>query len=365
MNNEPAPAMNLLRKKIQNLLPAYFAMVMATGIVSIAAYLDGLLLFGYLLFYVNIGFLLGLGFLFIIRCIVFKKEVLEDFRSYQKGPGFLTIVAALCIVGNQFILLFDQTGPAKAILLLAAVLWLFIIYGFFFNITVTKNKKPLQEGINGTWLVVIVSIQALSCLIASIAPDFGAHNHVYLFVAVCMFMLGCFFYLYIMSLIIYRISFFSLNANELGAPYWINMGATAITTLAGSMIILHAEIFPLIGEILPFIKGFTLFFWAAGTWWIPLLIFLGIWRHFIKKVPVPTSPNGYDPSYWGMAFPLGMYTVCTFRLSEALDLAFLSVIPQVFIYVAIFVWLALILGFMRHTADWVFKRGSASPGLAD
>lgn len=34
-------------------------------------------------------------------------------------------------------------------------------------------------------------------------------------------------------------------------------------------------------------KGFTFFFWAAGTWWIPLLIILGIWRHLIQKEPVP------------------------------------------------------------------------------
>src|SRR5690606_9164001 len=264
------------------------------------------------------------------------------------------------IVGNQFIVLFQNMLVAKILLIVAGIAWLIIGYGFFFNITVTKNKKSLNEGINGTWLVVIVAIQALSVLISFLSEDFGSSAPIYLFVALCLFLLGCVFYLYIMSLIIYRISFFSLNAGELGAPYWINMGATAITTLAGSMLILHTQKIFFIIEILPFLKGFTLFFWAAGTWWIPLLIILGIWRHVIKKVPVPLSPEGYDPSYWGMVFPLGMYTVCTFRLSEALEIPFLKAIPEIFIFVAVFAWIAVMIGFFRRLLSFFNKEKAAN-----
>lgn len=340
--------MNLLQQKIKTLLPAYFALVMATGIISIAAFLDGFPVVANVLFYANAVFLFVLSCFFFYRFIYFRKEVFEDFRSYQKGPGFFTIVAALCIVGNQLVLLFGAVGLAEIILLIAAMAWLIIIYGFFFNITVTEDKKSLKEGISGTWLMIIVAIQALSTLISLVSEDFGSRSYLFLFLALCLFLLGCIFYLYIMSLIIYRISFFSLNATELGAPYWINMGATAISTLAGSTLILHTGNFHFIVDILPFLKGFTLFFWAAGTWWIPLLLILGIWRHIVQKEPVPTSAQGYDPTYWAMVFPLGMYTVCTFRLSEALEIEFLKIIPEIFIYTAVFAWIAVVIGFLRH-----------------
>lgn len=340
--------MNILQQKIKNLLPAYFAMIMATGIISIGLHLNGSQTFALLLFYLNLIFVTGLTGLFIYRCLYYFNDVLSDFRSYLKGPGFFTIVAALCILGNQFILLLNDIGTAQVLLIIAAVAWIFIGYGFFFNITVTKNKKPLNQGISGTWLVIIVAIQALSGLISFLTEGRDQPDYFFLFLALCLFLLGCIFYLYIMSLIIYRISFFSLNAQELGAPYWINMGATAITTLAGSMLILHTQNFNFITDLLPFIKGFTLFFWAAGTWWIPLLVILGMWRHLIMKVPVPTSPKGYDPTYWGMVFPLGMYAVSTFRLSEALEIPFLQYIPQYFIYVAIFAWIAVMIGFLRN-----------------
>lgn len=351
--------MNLLRQKIKMLLPAYFALVMATGIISIAAFLDGLRVISYSLFYLNLVFLGALILMFVYRCIFYGKQVLDDFRSYQKGPGFFTIIAALCLVGNQFILLYDNIFAAKILLTIAGIAWIFIGYGFFFNITVTKEKKPLAEGINGTWLVIIVAVQALSSLISFLTEGEDQPAYFLLFLALCLFMLGCIFYLYIMSLIIYRISFFSLNAQELGAPYWINMGATAITTLAGSMLILHTKNFNFIVDILPFIKGFTLFFWAAGTWWIPLLLVLGFWRHVIQKVPAPVSPEGYNPSYWAMVFPLGMYTVCTFRLSDALEISFLKAIPEYFIFVAIFAWIAVTVGFLRHLF-WLFLSAKTS-----
>ncbi len=340
--------MTLFQLKLKTLSPSYFALVMATGIISIAAYFEELPVVAHVLFYVNIVFLLLLFCLFSYRSIYYKKQILQDFRSYEKGPGFFTIVAAFCIVGNQLVLLFNAVAIAETILMIAVIGWLIIIYGFFFTFTITKDKKSLKEGISGSWLLIVVAIQALSALVSLVSQDFDASSYLLLFLALCLFLIGCIFYLYFMSLIIYRISFFSLNVDELGAPYWINMGATAISVLAGSMLILHSRAFHFIVDILPFLKGFTLFFWAAGTWWIPLLIILGIWRHLIKREPLPTSAEGYAPTYWAMVFPLGMYTVCTFRLSEALEIQFLKGISDVFIYAAFLAWAAVIFGFLSY-----------------
>lgn len=352
--------MDEIRKLIRSFPPAYFALVMATGIISIASFLEGFEILAKVLFYLNIVFLSVLVLLLVCRLVFYRVQVLLDLKSYQRGPGFFTIVAALCIVGNQMVIFLQSAVFGELLLLLAGIAWLAIVYGFFYSITVTEDKKSLKEGINGTWLVIIVAIQALSVLISFVSDDFGQYAYIWLFVALCLFLLGCIFYLYIMSLIIYRISFFSLNAMELGAPYWINMGATAISTLAGSMLILHTGDFNFITEILPFLKGFTLFFWTAGTWWIPLLIILGVWRHVIKKVPVPLSAKGYDPTYWAMVFPLGMYTVCTVRLSEALEISFLKIIPDYFIYVALFAWSAVMIGFIRHLVSQMGFRADRS-----
>lgn len=121
------------------------------------------------------------------------------------------------------------------------------------------------------------------------------------------------------------------------------MGAVAITMLAGSTLILRAEPGTLLAEFVPFLKGFTLLFWAMASWWIPLLVGLTLWRHLVRRYPLH-----YDAQLWGMVFPLGMYTTGTLSLAEALDTGFLRAIPQVTVWIALSAWLAVGLAMLGH-----------------
>src|SRR3546814_2537032 len=66
-----------------------------------------------------------------------------------------------------------------------------------------------------------------------------------------------------------------MSAEDLTPPYWINMGAVAISTLAGARLLSQSALSPIVGDLTSFVAGLTLFFWAIGTWWIPMLVALG------------------------------------------------------------------------------------------
>jgi tellurite resistance protein TehA-like permease len=160
-----------------------------------------------------------------------------------------------------------------------------------------------------------------------------------------MWLGGGMLYVWIIGLIFYRYTFFEMQPSDMSPPYWINMGAVAISTLAGTMLVAGAPPAGLLTDLLPFIKGLTLAFWATATWWIPMLVILGAWRHVYRRFPLR-----YDPLYWGAVFPLGMYTACTFRLAVVFRLDFLLQIPRVFIYIALAAWLATFLGWTKKVA---------------
>ena len=322
--------------------PAYFAMVMATGIVSIASHLLGFTLIGRALFWLNPVLYVALWALLILRTARFPRRVIDDLTSHGRGAGFFTIVAGTCVRGSQFLLIGQSFRIAAILWMLGIALWAVLIYTVFSAITIKSVKPTLAEGINGGWLVAVVAAQSVAVLGAQLSQGFGSARPGVLFFCLAMWLGGGMLYIWIISLIFYRYTFFALSPSDLSPPYWINMGAVAISTLAGTMLIANADGSNVASDMLPFIKGFTLLFWATATWWIPMLLILGFWRHVYMRFPLR-----YDPLYWGAVFPLGMYTACTARLAEVLDAHFLLSISRVFIYLALVAWAATFIGLLH------------------
>jgi len=326
--------MGALRQGVRGLSPAYFALVMATGIVSVDAHLLGLPGVATALFRLNIAAYVVIGVLAVLRAAWFPRELLRDLVDHQRGPGFFTGVAASGVLGSQFVLFEGSYTIAAALWVVALALWVGLTYTVFTAFTVKAKKPPLDEGVSGAWLLAVVATQSVAVLSAYLAVHWGHPYRLELnFLALSMWLWGGMLYIWMMSLIFYRYTFFRLAPGDLSPPYWINMGAMAISTLAGSLLIVNAPDAPFLASLAPFIKGFTVFYWATGTWWIPMLILLGVWRHLVARYPLR-----YDPLYWGAVFPLGMYAACTHVMAHALDLAFLYPFVPWFAGVAFVAW---------------------------
>ena len=333
--------MSDVSQRIAALHPAYFAMVMATGIVSIAAEMLGMRWIALGLFWLNLVFFAALWLLTLVRLASHRARFLADLADHNRSVGFFTTVAATCVLGNQFLIVVSYPGIATGLWFAGIGLWAVLTYSIFTILTVKPIKPSLAEGINGGWLVAVVAAQSVSTLGSLLATHFEGSRPIVLFFSLVMWLGGGMLYIWIIALIFYRYTFFPLEPADLTPPYWINMGAMAISTLAGTVLIENANFSPLLTDLGPFLKGLTLLFWSTATWWIPMLLILGVWRHIYCRFPLR-----YDPMYWGAVFPLGMYTACTIRLSRVIDSPFLMDIPRVFVYAALVAWAGTFLGFV-------------------
>jgi len=339
---------------LAGLSPAYFGMVMATGIVSLAAHLLAMPGVAQVLFGLNIVFYAVLWLLTLLRMALYPRRFFGDMADHLRGPGYFTTVAGTSVLGSQFVLLATNDIAGGVLWALAITLWVGLTYTIFAGLTIKEQKPTLDQGISGGWLLAVVATQSIAALSALLAAHVDQPYKLEMnFLALSMWLWGGMLYIWMMSLIFYRYTFFPLSPGDLSPPYWINMGAMAISTLAGSLLIINAPDAPFLLSLLPFIKGFTVFYWATGTWWIPMLVILALWRHVYRRFPMK-----YDPLYWGAVFPLGMYAASTREMIAAMGFDFLGFLPTVFLYMGFAAWTAAFVGLVL---DLLRRIGALEP----
>lgn len=338
------------RVDLADLSPAWFGMVMATGIIAIAASQLSLPILANGLLTLNIGTYALLWLLYLWRFVRHPSRFASDFTDPVRGPGFFTAVAASGVLGSEVLVLTGNEFAAWLLWLVTILLWLTLTYGILTAFTIRGNKPTLEHGIHGGWLLVVVATQSIAVLSALLAARPSATYRPELdFLALSMWLCGGTLYIWTTTLIVYRWLFFPVSPADLSPPYWINMGAMAISTLAGALLSINAIEAPFLQSLRPFINGLTLFYWTTGTWWIPMLVVLTLWRHVRKRFPLR-----YDPLYWGAVFPLGMYAAGTFEMARAMALDFLAWVPGVFFGAALLAWSTASVGVLRSLAARLF-----------
>jgi tellurite resistance protein TehA-like permease len=322
-----------------------FAFVMATGIMSIAAELSGLHRIAAALFLINLAAYPLLWWLLAVRLRGAPASFAADLFDPRRAPAFLTAVAATCVLGNQIALLGSVPRVAAGFWVAGALLWLGLVYCFFVAMTIATEKPGLDAAIDGSWLLLVVATEALAILTTHVAGALLPARPL-MFAGLCLFLLGGAFYVGLLTMIVHRWLFHSMRPDQLTPAYWINMGAAAIATLAGTQLLAAADAAPLLTPLRGFVLASTILFWSLATWWIPLLAALTVWRHRPGAVRL-----GYRLDNWAIVFPLGMYTTASWHLAHRLDLGFLLAVPRFFFWVALLAWALTFAGMLRRAVQ--------------
>lgn len=316
---------------------------MATGIVAVAVDELALGLLAKVVFALAALSYVALWVLFVLRFWRFSDEMRDDALHYERAPGFFAIVAATGVVGTAEASIFGI--PAALSLWIAAiVLWIAITYTILPGLMIARNKPGFGTSFSGGWLLIVVATESIAVLGAPITSAASAMSAaVEAFVSLCFWLVGGMLYLWLIALIFYRCVFLPMSASELTPAYWINMGAMSIATLAGASLLHQSQSIAQLRAIAPFLAGVTIAFWATATWWLPMLLALGFWRHVKMRYPLR-----YTQANWSAVFPLGMYSVATRNLADALPVPFLVPIADAFAWIAFFAWVATVAALGRR-----------------
>ncbi len=330
----------LVRRAIATLDPGYFAWVMATGIVSVGTDLLGDHLLSQVVLGVAVVAFVGLTLAYAARLVFFAPFVRQSAADPTTAMAYFTVVAGTDVLAVRLVM---AAHPLVALALgsAAAALWLVLTYALPWSI-VAAARRPVLGEINGTWLVWVVATQSLSIVAAAVAPSAPASwlRADLPAVAVCLWGLGVMLYLVFIVIIFLRLLLIEVTPAEMGPAYWIAMGATAISVRAAAGILAlhdpHSTV--LVAVMRPFVVGLSVVLWAFGTWWIPLLVLLGIWRYVLRRYP-----RTYEPRLWNVVFPLGMYTVASFSLGQVAGLGFMASVARVWVWVGVAAWVGVLL----------------------
>jgi tellurite resistance protein TehA-like permease len=144
---------------------------------------------------------------------------------------------------------------------------------------------------------------------------------------------------------------FAVRPNEVIHPYWINAGAVAISTVSGSILIEKINDLGIFIDFLPFVKGFTFLLWIIGTWCIPIVLILELWRYLIKKVPLK-----YNSNQWSMVFAIGMYGLATWHLEKFVQISNLTFYSKYVFFISLVLWSVSFFGMISGMLKKLFHK---------
>ncbi|WP_257944697.1 tellurite resistance/C4-dicarboxylate transporter family protein [Brevibacterium sp. Mu109] len=328
-----------LDRALAGLSPGYFALVMATGIVAVGLDTVGIEWASAILLVIAVVAYAVLAALYALRWFRHRERVKADQRDPEKTFGYFTIVAGTGVLSVG--LLETRFAPVSiGLVVVAAAVWLVLGYILPWQVLMARDGEPILARTNGTWFIWSVGSQSVAVALAAVLPLVPQHSHLIGTLTVMSWSVGTLLYAGIAVLVTLRFVHHGVTPEQFEPPYWVAMGALAISVVAGAGIA-DMPSTPMIDASRSLVSATVVIFWCFAAWLIPMFAGAGIWRHVVHRVPLR-----YTPALWSMVFPLGMFAVASLQLGRVDRIPALEAVGTVFLGVAVCAWLAVAVGFV-------------------
>lgn len=331
------------RLRLADLTPGYFAGVMATGIISIGAHLQGHALLSSVLFWAALVFYAVLIVLNGARLVRHPDRMAQDFRDPSRAFGFFTFIAATNVMAAT-VLGIGFTAVAGVLLIIAVLGWLVFGYVIPWTAVVGSKRRPMLDTANGTWFIWAVASQSIAVVSAGLEPLLPSLRQILAMLAVLAWSIGLMLYAACAVFVMLRVMLYRFEPAQFDPPYWVAMGAAAISVVAGARIV-EMDDAPMIDVTRGVVAGVAVMLWGFATWLIPVLLAAGVWQHVVHRIPLR-----YEPTMWSLVFPFGMYAVAGIYLGRADHLPIVEIVGEAWYWVALATWTLTAVGMVHDLA---------------
>lgn len=341
-----------LTEAVRSLTPGYFALTMASGIISVGLELEGFATLSAALLVICALSYIVILVLSLVRPVRFREDMRRDFMDPSRAFGFFTFIAGTNVLGVRLGMMGWQ-GTTAALLVVAVLAWVVLGYVVPWTAVLGRDERPVVKDANGTWFIWCVASQSVAVAAASVEPLAGPDWRPTLaLVAVTAWSVGLILYAAVGVFVSLRLMTYPIKPEDLRPQYFVAMGAMAISVLAGARIVEMAGA-PMVDATRGLVAGSSVVFWAFASWLFPVLLAAGWWRHVIHRVPL-----AFEPGLWSVIFPLGMYAVAGIYLGRADQLPIVALIGRAELWIAVAAFLTTFAAMLRHL--WITLM---SPGM--
>ncbi|GJQ10934.1 hypothetical protein GpartN1_g2725.t1 [Galdieria partita] len=352
---KPLTKIDSPREIVRQFVPSWFTATMGTGILAVLLHdfpfpFTHLFDLAWAYWWLNVGLFTIFSILFLARWAFYFKDALPMFshpvQSMFLGAipmGLSTIVngvALFCVPvwGAGFVTLAEVLWCINVVLALASCL-LVPIY------MVSTHEHSLKK-MTAVWVLPVVPAEVAAATGGVILPTIAniAFARYIAFLSAILWGISVPIAMSIVVIFFLRLVLHKLPPNDLIISCFLPLGPIGTAALAATGLSISApRIFASFGDTLSDVAYESLasattaigimvacVFWGYGIWWLVLAVFAVV-KALVDRLP-------FNLGWWGLIFPLGVFSAATVDLYKLTQLLFFKISAAIFICVLFILW---------------------------
>ncbi|ALV74353.1 TDT family transporter [Acinetobacter johnsonii] len=333
---------------IRQFTPNWFTVSMGTGVVAlIVSEFPMLKVFtwqlGTGLWYFNILLFVLFSVLYGLRWAFYPHEAKQIFQHPSMSLFLGTIPMALATILNGF-LKYGQPIYGDTAVQIAQTLWyanivLALLVAWAVPFAMYRHQEHALQQMTAVWLLPIVACEVAASsgglLLGHLAAD--TYAVAILLGSYVLWGVSVLPAFAILTILMLRLVLHKLPEKELAVSSWLALGPIGTGALAllilgqqAPTVLVSIDLAEM-GQLFQYAGIFgSLILLGFGLWWLGIAVMTTL-HHAKQDLP-------FNLGWWGLTFPLGVYTLAILTLAQQLNLAFLYAVGYAFAAILMLLW---------------------------